>query len=115
MAVLGEIKAASVLHVTGSCAVFTILLCYSLAVSYHHVPVWLPMISDCALQSPEKYPFRFGILTSGLLMALVNVMIYLAFSPRSLLAACLGVLASLCLGVVGVVSEDEATRVHGSK
>ena len=102
-------------HFTAGLGLGTILLCYVLAVAYGHVPAWLPMISDCAVRAPEKFPFRFGLVTTSLLLALENVIVYLAAVPRSAIAMLLGLVASLCLGIVGVVNEDEASKVHSGE
>ena len=112
MGVLGELKATVVIHLSAVFGIGTILLCYSIAVYKHHVPVWLPMISDCAVAPPEMFPFRLGLLTAAWLMALQNVIVYLAGVPRSLLAAVLAEIGCLCLAVVSVVNENEAGRVH---
>lgn len=113
--VLGEIKAGFIVHFTTLFSLGTILLCYFLAVAYKHVPLWLPMISDCAIKQPEMFPFRFGVVTSSLLLALGSLLIFVAAVPRSILALTFGVLGSLCLGVVGVVNEVEASKVHSSE
>lgn len=110
--ILGEIKASFVPHFAVVVSLSTILLCYSLAVYYRHVPIWLPMISDCAVKPPEMFPFRFGILTAAWLIALENLVIYLAAVPKSLLGLAFGLLGSLCLGTVAVVNEHEASKVH---
>ena len=92
----------------------TILLCYLLAVSLGHVPEWLPMISDCAVYAPEKYPFRWGIVIGAVLMALQTSLIYAADKPYSgsKTALGLGLFAASCLSVVGVVNEVEDGHVH---
>lgn len=95
----------------------TILLCYGLAVGFGHVPAWLPMISDCAVQSPEKYPFRLGLVIGASLLALEVLCVYMADKSYSRNKFCLvvGVAASTGLGIVGVVNEKECDPVHSSK
>ena len=95
----------------------TILLCYALAVLFGHVPAWLPMISDCAVQSPEKYLFRLGIVLGASLLAYEVIFVYLADKSYSRNEFCLviGVAASTGLGVVGVVNEKEWYLVHTGK
>lgn len=115
MIVLGRIKASTIVHFTALLGLGTISLCYVLAASLKHVKPWLPMISDCAVLPPEEFPFRFGVLTTALLMAGESLIIYLAAVPKSKVALGLGVVASLCLGVVGVVNEEEASKLHSSK
>ena len=105
------IKAACVL-ISG-----TILLCYGLAVCLGHVEPWLPMISDCAVEAPEKYPFRMGIVIGAFLLGFEVVAVYngnRAFS-RSRVCLFLGCLASCGLGIVGVVNEKEDNPVHSSE
>lgn len=96
---------------------FTILTCYIIAVSLGHVPLWLPMISDCAVKPPEKYLFRWGIVIGSSLIALLSVSVYYASKSRpfSKLCCILGVIGPFCLSVVGVVNEVENKIVHDSK
>lgn len=116
MVVLGSLRVSILVHFTCLLALGTILLCYGLALSYKHVHFWpIPMISDCAVKPPEMFPFRLGLVTSALLIGLVNLSIYLAAVPKSLLALLFGVTASMCLAVVGVVNEKEAGKVHSGK
>lgn len=112
---LGEIKASIVVHGAGFFGLGTILLCYALALGFHHVPLWLPMISDCAVAPPEMFFFRFGLMSAAWLIALQNVVVYLAAVPRSLPALGLSLASSLCLGTVAVVNEKEASKVHSGK
>ena len=114
MATIGSIPAPIVAYVGGLGALTTILLCYVLAVSFKHVPAWLPMISDCAVYAPEKYPFRAGIVITAAAFAVQTVVVYNAersFS-KSKVALALGLLSAICLTVIGVVNEDEWNTVH---
>ena len=116
MIVLGGIRVGYVVHFAGLLGIGTILSCYGLALHYGHVKLWpVPMISDCAVKPPEMFPFRLGIVTTAMLMALQSVIIFLAAVPRSKVALVLGVVANFALAVVGVVNEDEASRVHSSE
>lgn len=116
MATVGRLRASTVFHVKCVLGLSTIILCYILAVSFKHVrSAWLPMISDCAVLSPEKFFFRYGVLTAALLMICESVIIYLAAVPRSKVALVLGSLSALCLGVVAVDNEREAPSVHSGK
>lgn len=116
MIVLGGVKVGFVVHFSAILSLGTILSCYCLALAYGHVKLWpVPMISDCAVKPPEMFPFRLGIVTSALLMALQSVVIFLAGVPRSKIAMVLGVVGSLALAVVGVINEDEASKVHSGK
>ncbi len=116
VSVLGSLRASILIHITALLGLGTMLLCYTLALSFKHVKLWpIPMISDCAVESPEKFPFRLGMVTFALLMALGNLVVYLAAVPRSKLALVFGVTACMCLAVVGVVNEEEASKVHSSK
>jgi alpha-L-fucosidase len=54
--------------ITATMGIITILSCYVIAVATEHVPGWLPMISDCAVQSPEKYIFRIGMVVTACLL-----------------------------------------------
>ena len=92
----------------------TILLCYALAVGLGHVPAWLPMISDCAVQAPERYFFRMGLSLGAFLLGLEVVGVYNSDRVFSKNKFCLymGCIASFGLGVVGVVNEKEDNTVH---
>lgn len=106
-------KASLVIHATAILGLGSILLCYGLALCRGHVKLWpVPMISDCGVLPPEKYPFRLGIVTSALLMALCSVVIYVAGVPRSKPAVVLGVAACLSLSITGTINEKEASKIH---
>ena len=95
----------------------TILLCYALAVGLGHVPAWLPMISDCAVEAPERYPFRMGLVVGAFLLGLEVVAVYNSdrvFSKNKL-CLYLGCIASFGLGIVGVVNEKEDNTVHSGE
>ena len=114
MPVLAKIPLPAIFHFAAVETAGTLFLCYGIAVVYKHVPAWLPMISDCAVEAPERYPFRLGIVVAAVLIALQVLLVYKAgryFSGRvsSLL---LGVAASCCLGVVAVVNEVENGSLH---
>ncbi|XP_065828883.1 DNA damage-regulated autophagy modulator protein 1-like [Oscarella lobularis] len=114
MAVYGSIPVKLVTYTTVGITTTTIFLCYALAVGLGHVPAWLPMISDCAVESPEKYPFRLGII-SGATALIANVLlVYSAFPSFSLrkTSAAFGVVASVGLAIVGAVNEEEDNTVH---
>ena len=92
----------------------TIMTCYTIAVALGHVPAWLPMISDCAVKPPEMYLFRLGVVFGASLIALQAVTVYYANKDRPLssLNAVLALVASISIGIVGVVNEDEDDSVH---
>lgn len=117
MIVLGKISVNLFIHFGALVFLGTILLCYILAVSLHHVPAWLPMISDCALLAPEKYPFRWGFMVGSALLGVQSLLIYGADKPysKSKLALFTGVVAAFCLSVVGVVNEEEDNIIHSGK
>ena len=115
--ILGKISLTTFIHAGALVVSFTICLCYTLAVSNGHVPPWLPMISDCAVYSPEKYPFRLGLVVSSMLIAVGIMAVYKAdmIYSRNKLALVLGLISTFCLGVVGVVNEAENNTVHSGK
>ncbi len=115
--ILGKISVTAFVHVGAITILFTILLCYSLAVSNGHVKPWLPMISDCAVLSPEKYPFRLGLAVSSMLLSVEVVIIYNAnmVYSRNKLSLFLGLVATFCLGVVSAVNEVEDNPVHSGE
>ena len=117
MDILSKIRAPVLIHTAVLVNLGTIILCYVLAVVNGHVPPWLPMISDCAVFPPEKYPFRLGIVLGASLLAVQAVTKYYAdkTQPYSKLCAVLGVVASTGLAVVGVVNEKENDDIHDSE
>ena len=92
----------------------TIFLCYTLAVVNGHVPEWLPMISDCAVYSPEKYPFRLGLMVAAVFLGLETVFMYSANAEKLMNKFCLatGVLASVAMAIASVVNEEENDSIH---
>ena len=92
----------------------TIFTCYGLAASLGHVPVWLPMISDCAVYAPEKYLFRLGLVTGSIFLHVESILLYnadKAFS-NSRLSMILSLMSSLGMGIVAVVNEKENNTIH---
>ena len=114
MNILGSVRLSTLFHVGAVETLATILICYAVAVTHGHVKPWLPMISDCAVYPPEKYPFRFGLALSSFFIGAQIVAVHLA-KGYSKVSLYLGLLASLGLGIVSVVNEDENNTVHGSK
>jgi len=122
METLKVIKATLVTKIAGGAASFTILSCYFIAVGLGHVQWWLPMISDCAVESPESYLFRFGLIPSALLLWLNSLLMLYYLSSSQIggilwtdnvafyfvTAACVG------LGLVGSINEKENGSVHGA-
>ena len=95
----------------------TILLCYSIAVTEGHVPAWLPMISDCAVLAPEKYPFRLGLISGALLMEVEILLAYFSnkgYSNNNL-SLIAGSIAAVGLGVVGAINEQENNTIHSGQ
>ena len=115
--VLFQVPVNLFIHAAAIETMGTIFLCYGLAVAFGHVPAWLPMISDCAVQPPERYPFRYGVVVGALLMGATAVLVYNADKTYSKSKACLvlATLGSFCMGVVGVVNEKECNPVHSGE
>ncbi len=115
--IIGKVKAPLLVHLAVLETLGTILLCYGTAVVLGHVPAWLPMISDCAVSAPEKYPFRLGLITGAILLEVVVVLAYNADKGFSNNKKCLvfGSIASFAIGVVGSVNEEENNTVHSSE
>ena len=115
--VLGRISLPLFAHLASLTILLTIILCYTLAVAEGHVKPWLPMISDCAVLSPEKYPFRLGMVSGALLLGAQAVMIYAADKvySRSKATLVVGLIAISGLATVAVVNEVENSSLHGSE
>lgn len=62
-------------------------------------------------------PYRYGFVVEALLLAVETVIIYNANKAYSKSKTCLvlGVTGAFCIGVVGVVNEQECNPVHSSK
>lgn len=106
MRVLGSIKTSIMIGLTAVAMLFTIIVCYIIAVKLGHVEPWLPTISACSIYPPETFIFRYGILTGALLLAVVSLCIYVAeFSfSNDIVNVTIGVIAALALGVAAVVN-----------
>ena len=115
--ILEKVPLKTIFHAGFIVSTGTILLCYTLATTLGHVPDWLPMISDCAVYAPEKYPFRWGIMLGAVLIAVQSVLVYGADKPysKSKTALNLALFASFCLSVVAVVNEVEDIKIHGGE
>ena len=114
MSVLGSVTVPVFIHLAVLEILGTILLCYSTAVLDGHVPAWLPMISDCFVLPPERYPARLGVILGAGLLQVEVLLIYFAnkgFSRNSL-GLVAGTVASVGLGVVGAVNEQENNTLH---
>ncbi len=114
MKLLGKLNFRIVLFFGILEVIFTVLLCYILAVTLQHKPVWLPTISACGELEPEKHFFRWGILVGGLLLAIEAVVLYLA-KRLSTLGFWLGMIAGFALTGVAVVASNEELTVHWSE
>lgn len=98
----------------------TIMLCYIIAVSLGHVPAWLPMISDCAVDKPERYPFRIGIITAASLLALGAYSFYCYLHTSTLggikdsdkVAVVIAAVSCFFLACVGAINEQENNTLH---
>lgn len=111
---ISKLKAPVFFHLAVAETLGTILLCYGIAVASGHVPAWLPMISDCAVLAPEKYPFRFGMILGATLLEVEILLVYFADKGFSGDKACLviGSIGTLGFGVVGAVNEEENNTIH---
>eukprot|EP01101_Sappina_pedata_P000809 TRINITY_DN1098_c0_g1_i1.p1 TRINITY_DN1098_c0_g1~~TRINITY_DN1098_c0_g1_i1.p1 ORF type:complete len:260 (-),score=103.74 TRINITY_DN1098_c0_g1_i1:105-830(-) len=69
-----EFKAASLAKFMIVLSVGTIFVCYFISVSQGNVPMWLPMISDCAVYAPEKYLFRAGMISTAVLLNIISML-----------------------------------------
>lgn len=116
MDIVDKISVPLVIHIAVLHILGTIFLCYGIAVCFGHVPSWLPMISACAVNSPEKYPFRIGMIVGACLMQVEVLLAYHGNKGYSRSKFCLvtGTLASIGLGIVGAVNEEENNTVHSS-
>ena len=114
MKIIGK-EALQLFIVQGATIVLaTIFTCYGIAVSLGHVPVWLPMISDCAVYAPEKYLFRLGLVTGSIFLHVESILLYnadKAFS-NSRLSMMLSLISSFGMGIVAVVNEKENNTIH---
>lgn len=73
--------------VANSVALATILLCYIIATASNHVPYFLPDITHCGLESPERFVFRAGFLPACLMLAAAWHCIEITTSPLTHLSA----------------------------
>lgn len=101
----------------------SLLLCYALATTLGHVPVFLPMISDCFVSAPEKWVSRLAVVTFGgvgMGASVVLLHLYLLnYSVKAegqlgqlvrgvnLFSFAMGILGSCGLAGVGAVPEND--------
>lgn len=111
MKILGKLNFNYVLYFGILEVLITIILCYILAVTLQHKPIWLPTISECGEQAPEKYFFRWGILVGGLLLMIEGVMLHGA-KRNSTLVLVLSLITGASLTGVAVVASNEDLPVH---
>ena len=104
-----------IITITAIETLVTLLGCYVIAVACRHVRPWLPMISDCGIYSPEKYPFRLGVVLGSTLMAGEIVLVYYSGKPysKSRVSLVTATVGSFCLAVSAVVNEKEDSALHG--
>ena len=129
-------SASLVGYVSGSLAIGTITVCYFLAkflpqsLIYQFVNCTnevqpdkcgpcgpgaslLPFISDLGMCPPEKYVFRVGLVLAPAVFVMQAYIVYLTnrvYSSKICLV--LGIISSVCLSVVAVVSEIENYVIH---
>jgi len=126
-------SASIVGYVSGSLAIGTITVCYLLANFFPHCRIHpfencanevqprkcaqnlslLPFISDLGMCPPEKYVFRVGLVLAPAVFVMQAYIVYLTnrvYSSKICLV--LGIISSICLSVVAVVSEIENYLVH---
>ena len=118
MSIVSRLPLGIVFHATAVEMLCTVFACYGLAVGLGHVPhAWLPMISACGVCPPETYVFRLGFSVGSVGMWAIAVLVYFANKAysRSKVSLVFGSVASLAIGVVGVVNEHENLKVHDSK
>jgi len=117
----GEEKLSAAVFAKASCVVSigTLLTCYSIAVYLGHVPAWFPEISDLAVQSPERYIFRIGLIVSACLLFITASLVYLYIASATgakkradTVALALAAISSLGLAGVGAINEVEARTAH---
>ena len=92
---------------------FTVILCYLIATSLGHVKIWLPMISDCGVEKPEKYIFTFGLILSGQLLFINSYVVYMHFKNKfAIIPLVLRFISSIALIVIGLVNEKDIVLIH---
>ena len=111
MKILGKFNFRIVLFTGIIEVLITVLLCYTLAVSLHHKPAWLPTVSECGEEAPEKYFFRWGIFVGGLLLMVEALVLHTA-ERSSNAVYYLGLIAGACLTGVATVASNEDLPLH---
>jgi len=127
MELLFDVNAKTITKLATIGALGTIFLCYFIAVSQGHVPVWIPMISDCAVYPPESYFFRGGMISSAVLLNIVTIFMLCyrkipsfnkepstSYSTFDEVAYAFATIASIGLAIVGSVNEVENGSIHGT-
>lgn len=113
--ILAKTNAPTPIHFGILSTLTTILICYGLAVINDHVPAWLPMISDCGIDAPERYLFRVGLVIAALLLGLDVILSYGAgIGSKNKLCLISGLVSSVGLAIVAVVNLKENVYIHAS-
>jgi len=121
------VNAKSITKLACTAALGTLFLCYIIAVTQGHVPVWLPMLSACAIYPPESYFFRMGLISSAVLLNIVSLLMLCyrnlscfnkdpetSYGTFDKVAYIFATIASIGLGIVGAVNEVEDGFIHGT-
>lgn len=114
MVVLSRVAIPLLLRLGSLLIVAVVLTCYGLAVSEGHVPAWLPTISDCGDDPPEKFVFTYGMTLVAALLLLESFLMYGGDKPYSgsLLILVTSSVAAFFLGVIGCVCSKCDSPVH---
>ena len=116
--VLLKINAKTFIFVNTFLGMFTICMCYFISQLLHHVHVFIPMISDCFVHSPESYISRFGVISficCGNLIS--NLAISQFISSSQFIKKLLFIISfinSISFGIVGAVSEEDNLIIHNA-
>jgi len=101
----------------GGCVYSFIILftCYGIAVSLGHVPI-IAIISDCGAQAPEMYLFRFGLVSSAVMLNMNSYLVVSILDQITTLDSVGLVTTTIgCIGLGGLasVSVKEDVGLHG--
>ena len=111
-----KLNAQKFIYINTSLGIFTIIFCYCIAVSLHHINTDIPMISDCFVYPPESYISRFGVISficCGNLLSNLAISNYIASTDKvKNMLIIISFINSISFGIVGSISEIDNLKIH---
>jgi len=117
---LGMFGACVFVYLSSLFTICVILLCYIIAVYNGHVPLFLPMISDCGVYAPERYIFTIGLVLAAVFLFINSMFLYFFLSTITLggrrdsdrVALVFSFISAAALSLLAAANELDGPEVH---